>query len=412
MKKKMKRVLVISNNCFSKTNSNGRTLGNLFYNYEKSKISQLYISGEPDYDYCKNYFCISDREVLNNVLGKNNNQHKNFSVKKEQPIAEIKKSVVTMLCRNLVWKIGFWKTEGLMNWLDNVRPEVIVLQVGDCKFFIDITIQISKMYNAKIILYNTEAYYFKQYNYFRDGHNLLYRLFLNSYKKSFKRLMEYAVESVYLCDELDEIYNKEFCGKSSVIYNSSSISAKPLCSDHFPVISYIGNLSLGRHQSLIKVANILQSINKKLSVNVYGMANEKILEDFKNTPGINYWGYIDYNSVVKVIEESHVLLHIESFEDFYIKDSEFGFSGKIADSLCSGRLFFVYAPENVSCIKYLRRNQIGVTATNDIELFEELKKIVESKVYCMKLIDRQLKIASQNHNLAKNSNKFINIVNQ
>ena len=59
------KVLVISNECFSKTSSNGRTLGNFFSGWSKDKLAQFYISsGTPDFNYCTNYFRVTDGQAL------------------------------------------------------------------------------------------------------------------------------------------------------------------------------------------------------------------------------------------------------------------------------------------------------------------------------------------------------------
>ncbi|MEG2402761.1 MAG: hypothetical protein RSB34_07500, partial [Muribaculaceae bacterium] len=62
---KYPRTLVISNNSFSLTNSNGRTLGNFFIGWPKESLAQFCISSDgPNYDICNNYYCITDKEAL------------------------------------------------------------------------------------------------------------------------------------------------------------------------------------------------------------------------------------------------------------------------------------------------------------------------------------------------------------
>lgn len=63
------RVLVVSNNCFSDSNSNGRTLGNFFINWDKDSIAQFYIQAElPNSNVCENFYRVTDYEVLNSFL--------------------------------------------------------------------------------------------------------------------------------------------------------------------------------------------------------------------------------------------------------------------------------------------------------------------------------------------------------
>ena len=65
------RVLVFSNTCFSKSDSNGRTLGNLFSGWPKGRLAQFYIkSATPDFDVCDRYFLVTDGQALKAAFGK------------------------------------------------------------------------------------------------------------------------------------------------------------------------------------------------------------------------------------------------------------------------------------------------------------------------------------------------------
>ena len=84
MKKEKKKILIISNNALSKSNSNGRTLLNLLKSISKDNLAQFYISGNPDKEVCSNYFKMSDRNALNcflhikkvnNLLSLNNKEY-------------------------------------------------------------------------------------------------------------------------------------------------------------------------------------------------------------------------------------------------------------------------------------------------------------------------------------------------
>ena len=393
----MKRVLVISNNCFSKTNSNGRTLGNLFYSYDKDKLAQFYISGNIDTDFCNNYFNVTDNDVINSLL-----LHKKKMNNKVENVASSKsRNCINMILRNFIWNLGFWKNKELLKWLDDFNPECILIQVGDCAFMIKFALWCAKRFNAKLFIFNSEGYYFKDYNYFRDGHDMLYKFFISNYKKWFKRIIKQAECSIYLCDQLKEDYDEEFHKKSIVIYNSSSLELPPITFDNFPVFSYIGNLGLGRDQSLCDVADEIQNIDKLLKINVYGTAEEETVKLFESHEGIIYHGPINYDEVKLVMSASHVLLHVESFDSFYVNDTKYGFSGKIADILASKRLFFVYAPESIACVKYLRNNRIALVATNRAELVDCLKTIL-SKENIDGIVSKQTSVFLSNHSRAKN----------
>ena len=403
----LKRVLVLSNNCFSKTNSNGRTLGNLFYTYDKTKIAQFYISGDEDDSVCENYYQVTDNDVIRSVfpfLKKNKEKESNYS-------SEKKRSVPNMILRNIIWDMGFWKNKRFKEWLDDFDPDCILLQIGDCTFMIKLALWVARRFNVPIILYNTEAYYFKNFNYFQDGHDFLYGIYIIIYRKWFTKIINKADVSIYLCDELKEVYDNEFKKKSLVIYNSSLLNPTQVDFKDFPVISYIGNLLLGRDKSLCDIAKVLYELDPSYVINIYGNATEETISLFNNQKAIKYHGFVSYDETQNVIRKSHILLHVESFDDFYVKDSEYGFSGKIADSLMSGRVFLVYGPNNIACVNYLKDNGVGSVAGNSEELKNVLVKIITDREYFNDLTRRQLDLAKRNHNLRINADKLKEIIN-
>lgn len=402
----MKRVLVISNNCFSKTNSNGRTLGNLFFLYEKEKISQFFISGDPDYSFCGNYFQVTDEDVFHSLIP--------FKRKKEsnnQTVINYKqRTVKNMILRNFAWNLGAWKTRRFSEWLKNVNPEVVVLQVGDCAFMIRIALSIVKKFNAKLIVYNTEAYYFKDFNYFRDGSSALYRLFIGHYKKIFEKMMRVSKKNIYLNDDLKKIYNSRFNDDGLVIYNSSFLEPFTYENHDKLIFAYFGNLGLGRDDSLCEIAECLLKINPSYELHIYGNCNNETISKFDKHPNIIFHSFIPYDEVIEKIKSCDVLVHVESFDDFYVKDSRFAFSGKIADYLYSGRSMIVYAPNSIAIFNYLNSYEIYGLASNCGDLMAKLRYMINYKNR-IELSKKQLNLANSNHNLKLNSTKFVDSIN-
>ena len=59
------RVLVVSNNAFSKVGNNGKTLASFFKKFPSDKIAQLYFNSEiPSDNEYKNFFRVTDNEIL------------------------------------------------------------------------------------------------------------------------------------------------------------------------------------------------------------------------------------------------------------------------------------------------------------------------------------------------------------
>lgn len=413
MNKEFPKVLVISNDCLSNSTSNGRTLKNFFIGWPKNNIAQFCIHYDnPDYNVCNNYYVVSDRNALDSFLMK---KKKNNILAKESTEKHSTKSrnALTMLIRNIVWNSKRWLTKDFYKWLYDYKPEIIVLQVGDSSFMFNIAMLVSKKIDIPIVVYNSESYFFKKYDYFRGNiiSKMFYPVFYYNLKHGYKKLMNKCSYAIYLCRMLENEYNRVFSVDSSTIYTTTELNALPQIIDNEFKISYIGNLGLDRHKSLIEIANILQELSVDLKIDVYGrIPNDDIEKELKMCKGINICGFVDYKDVISVMQSSDLLLHIESFEKFYVKDLKYAFSTKIADCLGSGIPFLVYAPKELACTQYLLTNDCAHVATNKIELKKILALLINDFDYRNKYHFKATEIAGINHNKTSNFLKFKSIL--
>lgn len=413
MNKEFPKVLVISNDCLSNSTSNGRTLKNFFISWPKSNIAQFCIHyNHPDYNVCNNYYVVSDRDALNSFLMK---KKKNKLLVKETSESHNTKSrnALTMSIRNFVWNSKRWLTKDFYNWLYDYKPEVIVLQVGDSPFMFNIAMLISKKMGIPIVVYNSESYFFKKYDYFKSNliSKMFYPLFFYNLRHQYKKLMNKCSHVIYSCKTLEDEYNKIFNVKSITLYTTTELGILLHIPSNKFKISYIGNLGLDRHKSLIEIANILQELSIDLTIDVYGkIPNNYVEKELKMCKGINICGFIDYKDVINVMQSSDLLLHIESFEKFYVKDLKYAFSTKIADCLGSGIPFLLYAPKELACTKYLVTNNCAHVAINKNELKKTLVNIINDSSYRNKYHFKAIEIASINHNKRSNFLKFKSIL--
>ena len=413
------KILVLSNNCFSKSNSNGRTLGNLFSNFPKENIAQFYVKYEkPEFSMCENYYCTTDRQALKCFLGKKTYGHKvnedEFSAQESGSLQAkpVKKTSFNRWLRSFIWKRYKWADATFWDFIDDFKPTMILLQVGDDAFMCHLALKLKKKYNIPIVIYNSESYYFKNFDYFSADNflnKLFYPIFRCSYKRAFKKLMKNTSHCVYLCDKLKRDYDKLFNVPSTVIYGSSEMSSTKSNNDKVK-ISYLGNLGLDRHTSLIEIAKCINSLSRELKLDVYGKASENIIKEFNDCEGIDYKGFISYEQVKSVIENSDILIHTESFDKFYARDLEYAFTTKISDSLASGKCFFVYAPKSFAFYEYLSENQVAFVASTIDEMKAIFSDILFNKESREKHRDAQLLLVEKNHRLDKNSDKFIQIL--
>lgn len=412
-----KKLLIISHNCLSKTGSNGRTISNYLGGWPKNKIAQLYLHAEqPDFSVCEDYYCITDASVAKSII----NRKAAGSVVKEDSSAEtsketvdsskaISKNSLVYLARELAWRSKLWNMKGLNAWLESVKPEVILVQAGDAGFLFEMAIDISNRFSAKVVVYNTEGYYFKRKSYLQENKisTLFYPVLNHSFKKSYKKLVKAAKCEIYNCDLLCNDYEKVLPGKKYVVMNTSEFTEEDLCERKKEQIIYAGNLGLYRHKSLIEFADALHKVSPQMVIDVYGKTpDQKVQRELENCTGIRLHGFISYEELKQILRESKYLLHIESFDSFYKEDLKYAFSTKIADSLAVGACLFVYAPDNMAVIQYLKDKYASVLITEQAELETEIGRVLADTSVSKAYAHNGRMLAVQNHNIQTNRNVF------
>lgn len=418
-------VLVISNECFSKISSNGRTLGNFFVGWPKECLAQFFIIGEPDDYYCNRYFRVSDRQALNAILGRGSfggeceinrqtSRQSNDAAKLMPRSRKTPRNALTMLGRDLIWKSAGWKKSGYWNWVKAFKPDVVLLQAGDCAFMYDLAVETAKYQNAKLVIYNSEGYYYKDFDYFRGQGvaHAIYPLFLKRLRRAITKAYESADCDIYICDELREQYARDFNGRAETVFTGSEIVFEKKNKENAAFTTvYCGNLGLKRHESLIDIAEELQRIDRTLFVDVYGNApTDEVEQLLKECEGIHFHGLVSYEKVKQLLRDSDLLLYVESFDKFYQEDLKFGFSTKIADSLSSGNCLLMYSPEHFACHQYLKKNQAAYTASDKKQLHDILEELVRNPASRQKYQESALKLAALNHNNNTNKEKFQSIL--
>ena len=416
------RILVISNNSFSKTDSNGRTIGNLFTGWPKEMLAQFCISTDgPNFEICDNYYCITDKEALNAFLHLRKAQGKRLEPAVEKTVTgsrgEGKKTLLMMMARNLIWGKKRWKSKAFKEWVADFNPEIILLLFSESAFMLNIGTSLSKELNIPLVMYNTEGYYFFKSNYCRTKTKmdwLFFPIFQGLYKKQVRKTMKRVVYSMYLNKLLQADYDREFGGPSTVLYTSSAFeSEEHLFNSCTPVFSYIGNLTFDRPKALMDVADVLQSINPSFKLDLYGKTLDPVTENaLKNHPGISYKGFVKYEEVQKVIRNSDVLFHAETQDERWEESLRYGFSTKIADSVSSGTCFVLYASANIACSQYIKETGAGWFADNKEDLKKSLEEIFFNEKKRKEVLQIAKRVARENHSLGNNSERFKKIITE
>lgn len=268
---------------------------------------------------------------------------------------------------------------------------------------------ISRKYNAKLVIFNTEGYIFFNHNYLRHHFSdfFAFPLFKYDYRRSFIKTFKASDISIYLNGRLESDYQKLYRHNSRVIYNSSEMVFKSSAELNTPpTFAYLGNLGIKRPQALAEFAEVLQSIAPECHIDVYGRLPSDYDGILERTNGIEYHGLVSYDRVKEVINSTDFLLHVEKDDPVLIRELQYGFSTKIADSICSGRNFIVYAPASLACSKYISETGAAWLASSRQELRDVLKTVLTDSDARNRVLTQARITAVENHSAEKNRVKF------
>ncbi len=415
---KYPRLLVLSNNSFSKSNSNGRTLGSLLQGWPKNRIAQFCISSDgADFDVCDNYFCVTDADVLRSTLrlrpARRRDLKDGVKIDANSRAGHVvhRKTSFKMLVRNTLWDIGAWRGREFNKWVSDFAPDIILLQSGDSYFMHQLAMRLAKRTSAALATFNTEGYYFFHHDYFKQdgkvGH-IVFRLYHWIYKSNLRKYMNRSRLEIYGNSRLKTDYDKAFYSRNSIVcYTASSLEFKPAYElSTPPTFSYLGNLGLKRPEALVEFAEVLADINPKCKVDVYGNANQAAIELFDSCKAIDYHGLVSYDAVREIISHTDVLIHVEKNDKVMNRELRYAFSTKIADCICSGRNFIMYAPAHLACSQYVVETGAAWHARNKEELYHTLHTLLSDKASRVERLQKAKATALANHSAASTSNKY------
>lgn len=382
----MKKTLLIANACFSDEEANGRTLKNLFSNAETEKLAQFFVYGNPDFSTCNRYYRVTDHDALYSIFmpKKAGGEVLPEAVLGDSRQADLvrkpattKKTPLMVLCREVIWRLGWWKNKRLWKWIDDFNPEIIFLFIANNTFLIRLAKQISKKYRIPVVIYSTEGYSFMDFNYLTNKPSAAYMLYYKWLQSEYRKVAPYVTKGFLNNTLLQKRYEEEYGYPCCCIMNSSRMTCIPKAGTKKYAdarISYLGNLGLNRHKALIELACALHEIDSDLFLDIYGEApNSEIQRELQECRSIKFHGLVSYNEVTQIIHQSDLLVHAEHNDEITNRDLRYAFSTKIADSLCSGIPFLIYANEKLAETSFLIENDCAFVALDRNSLAEILR---------------------------------------
>lgn len=410
------KVLVLAYNAFSDQNANGKTLKALLHAFSPDELAQFYCGPEaPDFSCCKQYFRATDADAMKAFFGKSRADRLSpvlaeqvdaasapMSQKQGKLLTFLKKHNYNFLFRSIrefVWCVSPWGKKKFYQWVKEFSPDALLYMVGDSRYLDKLVMHAAKKYDLPVVLYNCEAYRLIDLKE-RKG---IERRFYRKAEKQYARLLRQTNLVVYNCDYLRECYERKYgVRRSFVAYNAADFTVPEYQpQNEIAKLAYFGNLGVGRVPALLEIADVLQMLDNRIKIDVYGKTKEGDDALLLAHPSICYHGLVAPETLESVKESADILLHMESFEPSIVPKLRYAFSTKIAQCLCAGRCFLTYAPRETVSTQYLLQTDAVLVATTKEELTALLADAINNKDLRIEYACKAKKVAECNHNIVR-----------
>lgn len=412
------RILVISNTPWSNDNSFGNSFSNIFEGITDIEVANIACRpGHPTSYLVKRYFQITEKALIRNLINKSHPSGLEIPVTKKSDNSFFSKNVKGMMfgqkkrwqilfwVRDLIWKLGRWKSQALIDFITDFKPDIIFQPVYYSSFINDIVLFVKKHTNAPMLGYiSDDCYTLKQFSlsplYWIDR---LYK------RRKVKRTIEQCEILYVISDVQKEEYEKFFTPPCKVLTKCADFSdnRKPDFKEPDEVLKivYAGNISSGRYEILGELAKSIEEINidsKKFQMDIYTLTplNEK-QKTVLSTDSVHLHPPVSYHEIREIQKKSDILLHCEGFslkEKLAVHQS---FSTKIVDYLETNRCILAIGDDYCASIKYFIDNNCGAVATNKNDIKPCLMKLCNNHDLLKQYADNAWESGKKNHSHTK-----------
>lgn len=416
------RVLIVGTVPYN-VRSTSRAFDAYFHYWDRERLAQIFSNPKtPCKGHCHTFFQITDHEMVTRWLNPHAEVGREYRFDEltaawETSEYEIssdslreayrlgaKHTALTHILRGILWRKKFWCTDKLNQWLDIFIPECVFLAFSDDFFINQIALYVANKYDIPIVSCIGDDYYFLK----PKRWSILERIYRSTYRKLIREVFKKTRNCLYISDKIRDVYNSAFNLCGDTVYLASSIERKPFKPINIrrPVITYFGNLGLGRAESLIEIAEALGSINREYRLEVYSSVdNPNQTQPLKEHPFISYCGSIPYNRVLERMAQSDVTVVVEGFCEDDVNKTRYSLSTKAADALASGASILAYGSAECGIIEYLNSTEAASVCTNTEELEQCIRMMIFNVDSQREKYKKAIEATALNHNLQSSTKK-------
>ena len=328
---------------------------------------------------------------------------------------------VYVLIREILWKLGHWKSQALDEYVSSFAPDVFFFPIESYIHFNRLNLYIIRKFKPKRIV----GYMWDDnFTYKQEPCNPLYLLHRWWLRKNVKKLVASCDAVFAICPKMKKELDAEF-GIDSVLLTKpirsegavepagNSCQAAPSLSNPIRIL-YTGKLIIGRDETLALVADAVKAINKD--------GQKFVLDIFTSTPlsakmkarldvpgSSRLKGFIPQSEVFKEQAKADILLFVESLSSKN-KVARLSFSTKTTDYLSAGKCIWAIGNEDLAPISYLKSEDAALVSTRPESVIAALEELVRHPERISSFAEKALECGKKNHNKQMIQDCFIQTI--
>ena len=423
MNNHLPRVLVIGINAWRR-DGDSQTLMDIFRCWDPDKVALIYTRADlPNTSVCKRYFQIPESEVLKSVfkpwikVGRVVQNTETVTDENAQiehaRYARIHKHNISWLpiAREIVWKIGHWKSKALYDFVQEFNPEVIFVPLYPTVYMGWVQKYIIKLTKKPTVCYLADDNY--SYDSCKGVFEYLHRWWL---RQQVGPLARSCKEMFVIVEKEKEDTDSRFGTNSIILTKSIDFTNKPYKKKPLnnPLkFVYTGSMVIGRDVTLTILADTINKVNKeadcvKAELYIYSQTEPttEILSKL-NKGNSHFCGRISRDEVLKVQEDSDVVVFAEALFGKQANAAKLSFSTKITDYLANGKCVLAIGRDYIAPIDYFLRNDSAIVATDTTEIEAKLREIIDNPSLIQEYSRKAYDCAVRNHEKSMIDRRFV-----
>ena len=420
-KEGLPKVLVIDVNGW-REDAGSNTLMDIFRCWDSDRLALIYTSSQmPSTEVCRHYFQISENQVLKSVFHPtmrvgcvventlSNDSEDAKSERERYTQAHKNHSKWMRLAREVVWKLGHWKTKALKEFVLSFNPDIIFVPIFQYAYMGRIQNYIIKLTGKPTVCYLADDNY--SYDSCQDIIDYIHRFWSRKYVGPLARKSD---QMFVIVEKEKEDTDSRFGTDSVILTKSIDFTGK----DYKHVIPnmpikfvYTGSLAMGRDKTMAIVANAINSVNTtqtKAELYIYSQTipDEKIMAKINNGAS-HFCGSVPHQEIQGIVQSADVVVFAESLEGKEANIAKLSFSTKITDYISNGKCVLAIGKEYIAPIDYFKRYDAALIAHSKEEIYNQVGRIVEKPELIDEYGEKAYNCAIANHEKGMMTQRFV-----